>query len=170
MKRGVSAPYNARPLHRECAVVGAAATIDFASVRRQALWVVAGQTAVALCGALICYFVLDARAAISALCGGGIGAAATLVQVLVGLRNSAGKEPQAIVSGFYRGSVMKLIVTVVLFVLVLRALAIGGRGPAPAPLFVTYVATFLVYWLVLARTLQTGARRVTMTDRNDRDR
>lgn len=153
----------------ESAVVSAVSTIDFASVRRQALWVVVGQVAVALCGGLICYLALDARAAISALLGGGIGAAATLVQVLVGLRNSAGKEPQALVSGFYRGSVMKLLVTVVLFVLALKLLAQGGRSPAPAPLFVTYVATFLVYWLALARTLRTGVRQGTMTHRNDRD-
>jgi len=165
----VRAPYNARPLSGESAVVSAVSTIDFASVRRQALWVVAGQVAVALCGGLICYLALDARAAISALLGGGIGAAATLVQVLVGLRNSAGKEPRAVMSGFYRGSVMKLIVTVVLFVLALKVLALGGRSPAPAPLFVTYVATFLVYWMALARTLQAGVRQETMADRNDRD-
>ena len=51
--------------------------------------------------------------------------------------------------GFYRGSAMKLVVTVVLFVLALR-----GRHLAAGPLFVTYVATFLVYWLALARTFR----------------
>jgi ATP synthase protein I len=124
-------------------------TIDFASVRRQALWVVVGQVAVAVCGALICYAVLDMEACVSALIGGGIGAAATLVQAVVGLRNSAGKEPRAIVSGFYRGSAMKLVVTVALFVVALR-----GRRLAAGPLFVTYVATFLVYWLALARSFR----------------
>ena len=138
-------------------------------MRRQALWVVVGQVAVALCGGLICYLAIDARSALSALVGGGIGAAATLVQVLVGLRNSTGKEPRAVVSGFYRGSVMKLLVTVVLFVLALKGLSQGGRSPAPAPLFVTYVATFLVYWLALARTFRANARQDAMTGRNDQD-
>jgi ATP synthase protein I len=125
---------------------------------------------VALCGALVCYAMLDARAAVSALIGGGIGAVATLVQVLVGLRNSAGKEPRAVVSGFYRGSVMKLIVTVVLFMLALKALAIQGRSPAPAPLFVTYVATFVVYWLALARSFRAGAQQEAMRSMKDQDR
>lgn len=118
-------------------------------MRRQALAVVAGQFAVAVCGALISYVFLDVRAAVSALVGGGIGAVSTLVQVLIGLRNSTGKEPEELVRSFYRGSAMKLVVTVVLFVLALR-----HWNPAPAPLFVTYAATFLVYWLTLARTLR----------------
>jgi F0F1-type ATP synthase assembly protein I len=48
---------------------------------------------------------------------------------------------------------MKLVVTVVLFMLALR-----GRHLAAAPLFVTYVATFLVYWVALARTFRTQAQ------------
>ena len=58
-----------------------ASTIDFASVRRQALWVVVGQVLVAVGGALICYAIRGQLASVSALIGGGIGAAATLVQV-----------------------------------------------------------------------------------------
>jgi hypothetical protein len=64
-------------------------TLDFASVRRQGLWVVVAQVFVALGGALICYATRGQLASISALIGGGIGAAATLVQVIIGLRNSA---------------------------------------------------------------------------------
>ena len=145
------------------AVVSSESSIDFLAVRRQALSVVAGQAAVAVCGALICYAALDVRSSLSALIGGGIGAAATLVQVGFGLRNSAGKDPRAVVRSFYRGSAMKLLVTVALFVLALR-----DRNLAPAPLFVTYVATFFVYWLTLARTLrvQPGAS----TSMEDRDR
>ena len=127
---------------------------DFASVRRQGLWVVFGQVLVALGGAVICYATRGSLASESALIGGGIGAAATLVQVLFGLRNSAGKAPQDVVRGFYRGSAMKLVVTVTLF-----ALALRGRRVAAAPLFVTYVATFFVYWLALARSFRTQVRR-----------
>ena len=116
-------------------------------------------------GALICYLTQGELSAISALIGGGIGAAATLAQVLVGLRNSAGKEPRAIVSGFYRGSAVKLVVTVVLFVLALR-----GRHLAAAPLFVTYVATFLVYWVVLARTFRTKVQQGALGSMEHRDR
>ncbi len=133
-------------------------------MRRQGLWVVVGQVLVALGGALICYATRGQLASVSALIGGGIGAAATLVQVVVGLRSSAGQTPQAIVRGFYRGSAMKLAVTVLLFVLALR-----GRHLAAAPLFVTYVATFLVYWLALARTFRTQVQRETMSSMEHRD-
>ena len=134
-------------------VVSSPPSLDFASVRRQGLWVVVGQLLVAVGGALICYATRGQLASVSALIGGGIGAAATLAQVVIGLRDGAGRAPQAVVRGFYRGSAMKLVVTVVLFVLVLR-----GRQLAAAPLFLTYVATFLVYWVVLARTLRTQVR------------
>jgi ATP synthase protein I len=134
-------------------------------VRRQALWVVIGQVFVAVGGALICYATRGQLASLSALIGGGIGAAATLVQVIVGLRNSAGQAPQVVVRGFYRGSAMKLVVTVVLFVLALR-----GRHLAAAPLFVTYVATFLVYWVVLARTFRTKVQQEALGSMEHRDR
>jgi ATP synthase protein I len=120
-------------------------------VRRQALWVVGGQALIAIAGALIAYLVAKtdpALAARSALVGGGIGAIATLTQVVVGLRNSAGKSPKEVMRGFYRGSAMKFAVTVLLFVLALR-----GRKLLPAPLFVTYAVTFLMYWLALAKSL-----------------
>jgi ATP synthase protein I len=133
-------------------------------VRRQALWVVVGQGLVALAGAVICYVTRDALSASSALIGGGIGASATLVQVLIGLRNSAGRTPQDVVRGFYRGSAMKLVVTVVLFVLVLRRWRI-----APAPLFLTYMATFLVYWLALARTFRTQVQQQAIRSMEHRD-
>jgi ATP synthase protein I len=127
--------------------------VDFRSVRRQALAVVGGQMAVAVCGGLICYLLLDTRSAVSALVGGTISAAATLAQVVVGLPNSEGKPPRAVLHSFFRGSAMKLFVTVVLFVLALR-----GRNLAPAPLLVTYVATFFVYWVALATTLRSDKR------------
>ena len=161
---GTRPPYNAPPLPGSLAVVSPPSTPQFASVRRQGLWVVVGQVLVALGGALIGYATRGQLASVSALIGGGIGAAATLVQVVVGLRSSAGQTPQAVVRGFYRGSAMKLAVTVLLF-----ALALRGRHLAAAPLFVTYVATFLVYWLALARSFRSQAQRETMTSMEHRD-
>jgi F0F1-type ATP synthase assembly protein I len=51
----------------------------------------------------------------------------------------------------------------------LFALALRGRHLAAAPLFVTYVATFLVYWLALARTFRTQVQRETMSSMEHRD-
>jgi ATP synthase protein I len=120
--------------------------VDFAAVRRQAYGVVAGQVLVALLGGLLWYLTRGSAAGVAALSGGGIGAAATLAQVWVGLRNARGREPREVVRSFYRGTAVKFAVTVVLFVWVLR-----GRQVVAAPLFSTYVVTFLVYWVVLAR-------------------
>ena len=86
--------------------------------------------------------------------GGGIGVIATLAQVLVALGSTAGKEPKEVVGAFYRGSAVKFGVTVLLFVLALR-----GHKVYAAPMFSAYVATFLVYWVVLARSLSPAVER-----------
>jgi F0F1-type ATP synthase assembly protein I len=114
-------------------------------VRRQALWVVVGQLIVAVNGALICYAMWGALSSRSALIGGVIGAAATLAQVLVGLRGDG--------TGLVRGSAVKLVVTATLLVVAMRIWRV-----APEPLFLTYMTTFLVYWLGLARTLRLTAQ------------
>jgi F0F1-type ATP synthase assembly protein I len=108
--------------------------------------VVAGQVLVAIAGSLLWYAWRGSAAGLAALSGGGIGAAATLAQVAVGLRNGAGRDPRDVVRHFYRGTAVKFAVTVLLFVWALR-----GRKVLAEPLFVTYVMTFFVYWVVLAR-------------------
>lgn len=107
---------------------------------------VAGQVLVALVGSALWFAGRGSAAALASLIGGGIGAAATLAQVWVGLRNSAGREPKDVVRSFYRGTAVKFAVTVVLFVWALR-----GRKVDAGPMFITYVVTFLVYWVALAR-------------------
>jgi F0F1-type ATP synthase assembly protein I len=110
-------------------------------VRHQALWVVVGQLIVTVNGALICYAIWGALSSRSALIGGVVGAAATLAQVLIGMRGDG--------TGLVRGSTTKLVVTAVLLVAAMRIWRI-----APEPLFLTYLTTFLVYWLGLARSLR----------------
>jgi F0F1-type ATP synthase assembly protein I len=120
-------------------------TQHHASLRRQALWVVIGQVIVAVNGALICYPLWGALSSKSALIGGVVGAAATLAQILIGVRGDG--------AGLVRGSAVKLVVTVVLLVAAMRIWRI-----APEPLFLTYMMTFLVYWLGLERTLRLAAK------------
>jgi ATP synthase protein I len=125
---------------------------DFALARRQALMLVAGQVAIAGVVALVCAATIGAPAALAAATGGGIGAAASLVQVASGFRRSTAGNAQAIARGFYRGEAMKIGVTVLLFILALR-----GRTLAAGPLFAGYVATFVAYWVALVRSA--GAHR-----------
>lgn len=106
---------------------------------------VVGQVIVAVNGALICYAMWGALSSRSALIGGGIGAASTLAQVLTGLRGDG--------TGLVLGSTVKLAVTAILLIVAIRF----GRI-APEPLFLTYLTTFLVYWLGLARSLRLAAQ------------
>ncbi len=119
---------------------------DFALARRQALLLVAGQLAISLVVALICAALIGAPAGLAALIGGGIGVAASLVQVAMSFRRSAAGAPAAIARGFYRGEALKIAVTVLLFILALRR-----RSLPPGPLFAGYVATFAAYWVALAK-------------------
>lgn len=112
---------------------------------------VAGQAAIAAAVAAVCALSMSAQAGIAAAVGGGIGVVASLVQVMSGFRRSTAGNPNAIARGFYRGEGLKIAVTVILFVLALR-----GRQYAPGPMLAGYVATFVAYWVALARTLRAG--------------
>ena len=113
---------------------------------------VAAQVAIAGLVAALCAALSGAPAALAALVGGGIGVAASLVQVLGSFRAGAAGNPAAIARGFYRGEALKVAVTVLLFMLALRA-----RRFMPGALFAGYVATFVAYWLALARTRDRGS-------------
>ena len=122
---------------------------DFALARRQALMLVAGQVAIAAVVALVCTALIGLQAGLAAAVGGGIGAAASLAQVASGFRRGAAGNAPAIARGFYRGEALKIGVTVLLFVLALR-----GRRLEPGPLLAGYVATFVAYWVALARMVR----------------
>jgi len=121
-------------------------TYDFAFARHQALLLVLIQAAIAGVVALLCAALNGGAAALSALVGGGIGAVATLVQVASSFGARAGSDLQAVARGFYRGEALKMAVTVLLFVGALRA-----HRFAPGAMFGGYVATFVAFWIALAR-------------------
>lgn len=105
----------------------------------------AGQVAISVIVALICAAVIGAPAGLAALVGGGIGVAASIVQVAASFRRTT-TDPRAIARGFYRGEALKIAVTVLLFIVALRR-----RSLPPGPLFAGYVATFAAYWVALAQ-------------------
>jgi ATP synthase protein I len=122
------------------------AQYQFSTARRQAWLMILGQLLITALVALGCWVVAGPRLALSGLVGGGIGTVATLAQVAMAFRFSAGAEPKAIVRGFYRGEALKVLLTVLLFVMALRSGRFVGGG-----MLIGYVATFIVYWLALAR-------------------
>jgi ATP synthase protein I len=107
---------------------------------------VAGQVAISVVVAVICAAMIGAPAGLAALAGGGIGAAASTVQVAASFRRGATQDARAIARGFYRGEALKVAVTVLLFIVALRR-----RSLPSGPLFAGYVATFVAYWVALAR-------------------
>jgi F0F1-type ATP synthase assembly protein I len=126
----------------------------FSTARREVLLIIAAQAAVTGVLALICWLIFGDLAAQSALIGGGIGTLGSLVQACFSMRRlPAGADPQLLLGGLYRGEAMKVAVTVLAFVWVLR-----GMRVAPAELFCVYAATFVVYWLALARTSVSGSK------------
>jgi ATP synthase protein I len=112
-----------------------------AAERRAALAVVARQALVALAVAGIAGLGFGFSAARSALLGGGIGVAATLLFVIALFRYREGTSAARVAWSFYLGQTLKVILTVALLALVFRS-----RGIAPLAVLAWYVATYLAYW------------------------
>lgn len=83
---------------------------------------------------------------LAALAGGAIGFVLTAVSALrAGLAASDGR-PEVMVTAFYRGMALKLVLAVVLFVIVAR-----WHASLFVPVLTGYMATVLAYWFALLR-------------------
>ena len=122
--------------------------IDLPNPRRLALSVVLGQAAVTLVCALVSFAVADIHAAISALLGGGISAAASLAMAMIGFGKKAATDPQRAIRAFFVGETAKVAVVIVLFVVVLKTMKV-----VPLAMLGSYIATFFVFWAALANVL-----------------
>jgi ATP synthase protein I len=121
--------------------------VKLPDARRVADSIVLGQVYLTAAIAVLCYLLAGAHAGLSAAIGGGIGAAANFVLARVAFRRGAQDSGRA-VRAFFIGEAAKFGVVVVLFVLVLTTLK---SVVVPAALLGSYVASFVVYWVVLAR-------------------
>jgi ATP synthase protein I len=119
-------------------------TIDVSGARRAALMLVLAQVAATLILA-VTFLIGSDRAAVSALIGGGISVAASLVMVFFMFRGAA-SDPKRVLRSVYRGEAAKLGITVLLIVAALKNVEL-----AVLPFFVTYAATLLVYWIALVK-------------------
>jgi ATP synthase protein I len=122
--------------------------IDLPIARRLALGVVAGQVAVTLVCALVCWLIGDARTALSAGLGGGINAAASLAMALLSFGRRTAADPQRALLAFFVGEAAKIVLVIVLFVVVLKTIRV-----IPLAMLGTYIATFFVIWVALANAL-----------------
>lgn len=124
--------------------------IDLPNARRLAYSVVIGQAVVTGVVALVSLGLAGMHAAGSALLGGGISTLASLGMAVVGFSQGS-TDAQRVVIAFFAGEAVKLVVMIVLFVVVLKTMQVS-----PVPLFAAYMATFVVYWVVLAGFLRTS--------------
>jgi F0F1-type ATP synthase assembly protein I len=120
-------------------------TIDVSGARRAALMLVLAQVAATLILAVAFLVGSSARAALSALIGGGISVAASLAMVFFMFRGAA-TDPKGVLRSAYRGEAAKFGITVLLIVAALKNVEL-----AVLPFFVTYAATLLVYWIALVK-------------------
>ena len=112
-----------------------------AAERRAALRVVGRQALVALAVAAVAALGFGFSAGRSALLGGGVGVAATLLFVIALFRSPEGTSAARVAWEFYLGQALKVGLTVALLALVFRS-----RGTAPLAVLAGYVATYLAYW------------------------
>jgi len=122
-----------------------AIVIDQAAAKRLAFGVVRGQAAVTAVAALLGFALGGPHVALSAALGGAIGTIASLGMALMAFGGKA-PSPARILGAFYAGEIVKVALAIVSFILVLKL-----TGAAPLPMFGAYMATFVVYWIVLAR-------------------
>jgi ATP synthase protein I len=120
--------------------------VNLSAARRVAFAVVRGQVTVTLAAAALGWALGGSHEALSAALGGAIGTVASLAMALFAF----GRRPEAsayrVLGAFYLGEVVKIAIAVVAFILVLEL-----TSASPGAMFATYMATFLVYWIVLAR-------------------
>jgi F0F1-type ATP synthase assembly protein I len=123
-----------------------AIVIDQRAAKRLAFGVVRGQAAVTAVAALVGFAIGGSHTAISCALGGAIGTIASLGMALMAFGGKSPSSPARILGTFYAGEVVKVVLAIISFILVLKL-----TGAAPLPMFAAYMATFVVYWIVLAR-------------------
>jgi len=113
--------------------------------RRLAFSFVLGQAAVTVVAGAIAWSIAGQEAALSALLGGGISTAGSLVMAVVAFRRHPGMDAVRMLMDLLIGEAAKFLAIVVLFVVVLTLMKVS-----PVPMLITYVATFFVYWAAFA--------------------
>jgi F0F1-type ATP synthase assembly protein I len=120
---------------------------SYFAARRLAFGVVLGQAGVTLLAALVSLAVEGSSGAVSALLGGGIGTASSLVMAAIAFGRIPRSAP-LILAAFFVGELAKLVLMIGLFVA-----AWHWMRPSPGAMFAAYGATFVVYWIALAGVL-----------------
>lgn len=119
--------------------------------RRMAYRLVAAQLAVTGVAAALFGAALGGMAALSALIGGGVNTIGTYYQVRISFSPRTAGDANRVANAFYLGEAVKILVVVALL-----ALALNWLTLSPAPLFVAFIATLMVYFAALLVTAGRG--------------
>jgi len=113
-------------------------------LREQLRRIIGLQVAVSVAIALLCLVFYGGNAGLSAFLGGAIGFLSSLAYArqIVASQTS---DPKGVLRAHLAGEVLKLGLTVILFV----AVFILYQGVAALPLLLTFIATLVVYWVAL---------------------
>lgn len=106
--------------------------------------ILSAQAAITIAIALLAFLIADSKSGYSALTGGGINILATAVFALRVFSVQRDASAKRMARAFYWGEVSKFVVTIALFLVVL-----GWMDVIFLPLFLTYAATMLAFWIVL---------------------
>jgi F0F1-type ATP synthase assembly protein I len=126
-------------------------SIDLPHARRLAFICACAQGVTTVLVAAVSLVIAGPRAAASAIAGGGASTLASLVMALLAFGRLSGAGAERMLLAFYLGEIAKITVVIVVLVLVLLFMKVNAVAMISA-----YVATFLVYWVVLARALWSG--------------
>jgi ATP synthase protein I len=119
----------------------------FAGARKTTKRIVVIQLTITLLAATACFIFVDVKAAYSAVVGGGISIIATLYFARQVFSLPIGTPADKIAARFYLGEMLKIGLTAILFILAIVVLHVSFL-----PLFLTYTATLMAYWLALLFT------------------
>jgi F0F1-type ATP synthase assembly protein I len=126
-------------------------TLDLPSARRLALMCVRAQLVVTVLAAAVSLVVAGPHAGWSAVVGGGASTLASIAMALLAFGRLSGSSAERMLLAFFVGELAKITVVIVVLVLALVFMKVN-----PVAMLAAYMATFLVYWVVLARALWSG--------------
>ena len=126
-------------------------SIDLPHARRLAFICARAQGVTTLLVAAVSLAMAGPRAAASAIVGGGASTLASVVMALLAFGRLSGSGAERMLLAFYLGEIAKITVVIVVLVVALLFMKVNAVA-----MFSAYVATFLVYWVVLARALWSG--------------
>jgi ATP synthase protein I len=125
--------------------------IDLPHARRLAFMCVRAQVLVTVLVAAVSLAVAGPRAAWSAVVGGGASTLGSVAMALLAFGRLSGSGAERMLLAFYAGEIAKIMAVIVVLVLALVFMKVN-----PVAMISAFMATFLVYWVVLARALWSG--------------